>query len=136
MTMPASTKAGGVCVAMPNTCLVPGPQGSPVLTPLPNIAQVAAATGTVSKVLIKNKETVIKGWKIPNSSGDEAGVLGGVVSGVNMGTATTKVASSKVMVAGKRVVFATALVAHNGAPANMPIGAQVGPSQVKVFVGV
>lgn len=132
--LPASTKAGGVYFAMPDVCLTPAPPAPPVPIPYPNTAQVAASNGTISKVLIENKETVAEGSKVPNSSGDEAGTNGGVTSGVNMGPVEPKVFSSKVFAGGKKVVFVTATSAHNGTSANMPAGAQIAPSQAKVFV--
>jgi len=132
--LPASTKAGGVFFAMPDVCLTPAPPAPPVPIPYPNTAQVAASNGAITKVLIENKETVAEGSKVPNSTGDEAGTNGGVTSGVNMGPVEPKVFSSKVFAGGKKVVFVTAMSAHNGSSANMPAGAQIAPSQAKVFV--
>ncbi|MBK8256854.1 MAG: DUF4150 domain-containing protein [Polyangiaceae bacterium] len=132
--LPASTKAGGTCFAMPDVCLTPAPPAPPVPVPYPNTAQMAAANGAVTTVLVENKETVAEGAKIPNSSGDEAGTNGGVTSGTNMGPVEPKQFSSKVYFAGKKAVFATAMTAHNGSNANMPAGAQIAPSQAKVFV--
>jgi hypothetical protein len=132
--MPASTKAGGVCFAMPDVCLTPAPPAPPVPIPYPNLAQLAAVNGAVEKVVIEMKETVAEGAKIPNSSGDEAGTNGGVTSGVNMGPVEPKLFSSKVYAKGKKVYFLTGTSAHNGTNANMPAGAQIAPSQVKVFV--
>lgn len=133
--MPASSKEAGVFFAIPDVCLTPAPPGPPVPVPYPNTAQAAAANGTVSKVLISNKETIAEGSKVPNSSGDEAGTNGGVTSGTNMGPVEPKMFSSKVFAGGKKVVFVTATSAHNGSNANMPAGAQIAPSQGKVFVG-
>ena len=133
MTMPAATKAGGMCFGAPDVCLTPAPPGPPVPVPYPNTAQLAATTGTVAKVLVENKETVAQGARIPNSSGDEAGVNGGVISGVNMGPAEPKVFSSKVYLAGRKAVTLTAVTGQNGGNANLP-GAIVTPSQAKVFV--
>lgn len=132
--LPASTKAGGTCFAMPDVCLTPAPPAPPVPVPYPNTAQVAAANGAVTTVLVENKETIAEGAKIPNSSGDEAGTNGGVTSGTNMGPVEPKQFSSKVYFAGKKAVFATGMTAHNGSNANMPAGAQIAPSQAKVFV--
>lgn len=132
--MPASTKAGGVCFAFPDVCLTPAPPAPPVPIPYPNIGQVSAATGTCNKVLVENMDTVVEGSKIPNSSGDEAGVNGGVTSGVNMGPVEPKVFSSKVYFGGKKAYFLTSVSGHNGTSANMPAGAQIAPSQTKVLV--
>jgi hypothetical protein len=132
--MPASTKAGGTAFAMPDVCLTPAPPAPPVPVPYPNTAQLASANGTVSKVVVENKETVVEGSKMPNSSGDEAGTNGGVTSGVNMGPVEHKVFSSKVFFDGKKATYLTAVTGHNGTNANMPAGAQIAPSQAKVFV--
>lgn len=135
--LPASTKAGGICLAVPDVCLTPAAP-SPVPIPYPNIGQLPAADGAVDKVLMELKETVVESSKIPSSSGDEAGTNGGVTSGVNMKEVTFKRYSTKVFAAGKKVVFVTASTAHNGTSANVPapLGLVVAPSQTKVFVGL
>jgi hypothetical protein len=97
---------------------------------------VASTNGAVDKVLVENKETVVEGSKVPNSSGDEAGTNGGVTSGVNMGAVEPKSFSSKVFFKGKKAVTLTATTAHNGSNANMPAGAHIVPSQAKVLVGL
>lgn len=134
--LPAATKAGGMYFAMPDVCLTPAPPAPPVPVPYPNIAQVASTNGAVDKVLVENKETVVEGSKVPNSSGDEAGTNGGVTSGVNMGAVEPKMFSSKVFFKGKKAVTLTATTAHNGSNANMPAGAHIVPSQAKVLVGM
>ncbi len=134
MPLPATTTAGGMYFAMPDVCLTPAPPAPPVPVPYPNIAQVASTQGACMKVLIENKETVVEGAKVPQSSGDEAGTNGGVSSGVNMGPVEPKTFSSKVFAGGKKVVFLTAVSAHNGSSPNQPMGHQITPSQVKVMV--
>ena len=134
MGMPAASKAGGQCAAFPDVCKVPAPPAPPVPTPFPNMGSIASCNGTVSKVLIQKKETVVDASKMPSSKGDEPGTLGGMVSNVNRSQVSFKRASSKVYAKGKKIVFHTALTAHNGSNANMPAGAHVAPSQTKVFV--
>ena len=130
---PASTKAGGMCMGIPDVCLTPaGP--SPVPIPYPNIAQVSNASGTIDKVKIGNKETVVESSKISSSSGDEAGTTGGVISGVNRDQCTWKSSSSKVYAGNKKVVMLTAMTAHNGSSPNCPVGLQMTPSQTSVIV--
>ncbi|MBK7401287.1 MAG: DUF4150 domain-containing protein [Myxococcales bacterium] len=131
---PASTTAGGMCFAMPDVCLTPAPPAPPVPIPYPNLAQCAQATSTTTKVLIQNKPVIVEMSKIPQSSGDEAGTNGGVMSGMNRGEVAFKLGSSKVMMQGKKVCFITSLTAHNGASPNAPAGAQIAPSQAKVIV--
>ncbi|MFT3775520.1 MAG: DUF4150 domain-containing protein [Minicystis sp.] len=132
---PAASKAGGQYFAMPDVCFVPAPP--PVVqvpVPFPNMAQVASTDGAVDKVLIENKETVVEGSKVPNSSGDEAGTKGGVVSGKNMDQVQPKAFSTKVFAKGKKVVMLTSMSAHNGSSPNIPAGMMVAPSQAKVII--
>lgn len=133
--MPAASKAGGQCVAFPDVCKTPAPPApSPVPIPYPNIGTLSGCDSTCSKVLIQKKETVTEASKMPSSKGDEAGTAGGMVSNVNRGEVGFKRSSSKVYAKGKKIVFHTAMTAHNGSNANMPAGAHVAPSQLKVFV--
>ena len=134
MKMPASTKAGGLAQAVPDVCNTPSPAG-PIPVPYPNLAQLNTADGVVNKVLIDSKEVVVESSTIPHSQGDEAGTQGGVTSGTNMDQVAFKQFSTKVLFDGKKVVFATAMTAHNGSNPNAPCGAQVVPSQAKVLVG-
>ena len=130
--IPVSTKAGGMCFAFPDVCLVPSVP-SPIPTPLPNMAQCADAQGTVDAVLVQNKEVIVETSSIPMSSGDEPGTGGGVVSGTFIGCVKFKTASAKVRAKGKRVALMGAVTAHNGDNANMPAGQQIVPSQGKVM---
>ncbi len=130
---PASTKAGGICLAAPDVCQVPSPSG-PVPTPFPNIAMLANASKVSTKVLIENKEVVLETSEIASSQGDEAGSAGGVVSGTVADKVVFKVGSSKVIVEGKGVAHLLAPTAHNGSNANAPGGAQIAPSQAKVII--
>lgn len=132
--LPASSKAGGVLFGAPDVCLTPAPPAPPVPVPYPNTAQLASAQNVVLNVLIENREAVVIGSMVPNSAGDNAGVNGGVVSGVVMSVAQPKLGSSKVYFGGRKAVYLTSLSAHNGTNANMPMGMQIAPSQVKVFV--
>lgn len=134
--MPASTKAGGDCLAFPDVCKTPSPAG-PVPIPYPNKASVSGATDCAANVKIENKETVTVASKIPTSSGDEAGSAGGgVVSNGIKGEVSFKLGSSKVKAGGKKVVYVTCMTGHNGSNANMPAGAQLSPSQTKVLVAM
>lgn len=132
---PASTKAGGQCMAVPDVCKTPSPAG-PVPIPYPNIAMVNQASGTTKKVKVAGKPAVTKKSKISRSSGDEAGSAGGVVSNVNMNQVTYKKGSSKVKFEGQPVEHLTAMTGHNGSNPNHPAGAQIAPSQTKLIIGV
>jgi hypothetical protein len=131
--MPASTTAGGQCAAnAPDVCKTPSPAG-PVPVPYPNLGTVAQALKFSTKVMFAMKNALTKMSEIPMSSGDEAGVAGGVVSGVNMNKVLWMQGSTKVTVEGKPVVYHTAPTGHNGVSANT-MGSQVAPSQQKVLV--
>jgi hypothetical protein len=88
-----------------------------------------------TKVMFVMKNVLNIGSEIPMSSGDEAGTVGGVVSGVNMNKVLYKKGSSKVLIEGKACEYNTAMTGHNGANSNIP-GMQVAPSQTKVIVAM
>ena len=133
---PASTNGGGQCACFPDVCKTPSPAG-PVPIPYPNIAMLTQAKGGTfsKKVKIVGKKTATQTSEISMSSGDEAGVAGGVVSQKFKGPAQFKIGSSRVKAEGKGVAYHTAMVGQNGVPNhNMPAGVQVAPSQMKVTV--
>ncbi|HXX92275.1 MAG TPA: PAAR-like domain-containing protein [Planctomycetota bacterium] len=133
---PASSIAGGQCMGVPDVCLTPAPPAPPVPIPYPNIAMLPQANpGTASsKVLISSAPAFHEGTTIMMSSGDEAGVLGGVISGVFIGPAAPKLASTQVKAEGQGIVYVTCMFGQNGTNPNVPAGLQVAPSQAKVLV--
>ncbi len=131
--VPAATTGGGVCMVFPDVCKVPG--APPVPTPFPNIGQCSQAKKTTKKVKILNKPCLTKKSHIPRTSGDEAGVLKGMISSTHMDKMVYKKYSNKVKFEGSNVVRALDMTAHNGSNANAPPGAQIAPSQMKVLVG-
>ncbi len=133
---PASTNGGGNCMAVPDVCKVPAPPAPPIPTPFPNTAMLNQATNASMKVKICGKQTITIKSKIPKTMGDEAGVAGGLVSGMNMGPASFTKGSTKVKVEGSPAVSLTSMTAHNGTNANIPAGTVVAPSQVKVLIGL
>lgn len=157
--MPATTKAGGQCLALPDVCLTPAhpsppptgedaaeagqpttgadtPTPQPAPLPYANVAEPNRAKKVSGKVKFVNKEVVTRKSEIPRSTGDEAGADGGIISGQNMQKVTYKRGSSKVMIEGQPCEYLTAATSHNGTNANAPSGAQVSPSQAKVFVSM
>ena len=130
---PGSTKGGGICFAFPDVCKTPvGPSVVPI--PYPNIGTVNQAKKTADKVKFVGKQVVTKKSEMPRSSGDEPGVVKGVVSSKNMGKVTYKKCSSKVKIQGQPCAHLLSTTGHNGANANHPAGAQIAPSQTKVIV--
>jgi hypothetical protein len=127
----------GTCFAVPDVCKVPAPPAPPIPTPFPNTAQcMQANSGISTKVKVANKEAILDNGKIPMSVGVEPGTLGGMVSNKFKGEVIYKKVSSKVKIQGKGVAHIGSMTGHNGSNANMPAGAQVAPSQVKVLVGM
>ncbi|MCG3182770.1 MAG: hypothetical protein ICCCNLDF_00836 [Planctomycetes bacterium] len=132
---PASTKMAGNCLGVPDVCKVPAPPAPPVPTPFPNMGMVMqAGSGVSTKIKIENQPAILLNTKIPMSSGDEAGTLGGMISNKFKGEVIFKKGSMKVKFEGKGVCHITSITSHNGTNANMPAGAQIAPSQVMVLV--
>ena len=132
---PGSTTGGGTCMGMPDVCKIPAPPPvGQIPVPYPNNGMLNQATNVSTKVKFVNKEVVTLKSKIPKSMGDEAGTLGGLVSGMNMGEVQFKKGSSTVKVEGQPCIHLTSMTSHNGSNANMPAGNQIAPSQTKVIV--
>ena len=134
---PATTRAGGMCFAFPDVCNVPDPvTGSPVPTPFPNTAQCASALPFTCSFIVKimNQAVLHQASVIPSSDGDQAGVMGGVTSGMIAGPVQYRTGSTRVMVEGMPMVTVLHPTGHNGVSANAPAGTQVVPSQFTVLV--
>jgi Toxin PAAR-like domain len=76
--------SGGMSTAFPDVCKTPAAP-SPIPIPYPNIGQSSDTSGGPTTVTADGEMPMVKGAKFMKSSGDEAGSLGGVMSGVNMG---------------------------------------------------
>jgi len=81
---PASTKGSGKGLGFPDVCNTPA-TSPPIPVPYPTLSQTNTFPMTVKKVTA-GKASVQKGG-LKNSLGDEAGVQGGVASGMIMGSA-------------------------------------------------
>ncbi len=78
--------------------------GGPVPIPYPNQGDLGQATSTSTKVKIKGNPVILQDSQIPSTTGDEAGSVGGVMSGMIQGKVTFATYSTKVKVEGKSVV--------------------------------
>jgi len=77
--------SGGMSTAFPDVCKTPAPPSpSPIPIPYPNIGQASDTSQGPSSVKTDGQMPMVKGAKYSKSSGDEAGVAGGVMSSVNM----------------------------------------------------
>jgi hypothetical protein len=72
--------SGGMSTAFPDVCNTPTP-GGPIPIPYPNIGQASDTSGGPSSVTCDGSMPMVKGAKYSMSSGDEAGSVGGVMSG-------------------------------------------------------
>jgi hypothetical protein len=131
---PACTVAGGQAMGTPDVCLTPAPPAPPVPVPYPNIAMMNLATGFVPTVLVGGMPALNMQSMISISSGDEAGVNGGVASGTFIGPAKFLKGSAKVQIGGQPSVRMTDSTGQNGSTPNA-VGTVMAPSQTKVLVG-
>jgi len=105
--------SNGVTIAFPDVCLTPAPPAPPIPIPYPNIAMSADTAKGSKKVTCDGNPICLKDSNFSKSSGDEAGVNKGVVSGKNMGKAEFVNYSFDVKVEGKNVPRAFDLMLHN-----------------------
>lgn len=133
MIFPVATTEGGMTFAFPDTCKTPSPPTGVITIPYPNIAQMSDGSGC-SSVKINNKEVLCKDDEIRMSSGDDAGVAGGVVSSQNKGSCKIKMGCSTVKAGGDEIARLTSMVGQNGSNANASAGVHVSPSQTSVRV--
>lgn len=107
--------SGGMSTAtIPDVCLTPAPPGPPVPVPYPNIALNTDLTGGTTTVFADGGNMIaIQGSQFARSSGDEAGVAGGVTSGVNMSHTDWMTWSMDVMMDGANVCRLTDKQFHN-----------------------
>ncbi|WP_321910606.1 DUF4150 domain-containing protein [Paraburkholderia sp. J11-2] len=127
----AVTVEAGQCMSTPDVCKTPAPPGPPVPVPYPNIAMPQMGYQLTQKVLIVGKPALTKASQIPNSSGDEPGVAGGVVSGKVMAEMKFTAGSMTVKFEGNAAVRLNDPTQHNGGNA---VGAVLVPSQNVVMV--
>ena len=102
--------SGGVLVTTPDVCKIPVP---PVFVPFPNIALSLHTVAGTKTVFCDGNSTCIRSSMFLRSSGDEPGVLGGVLSKVNMAMAEFVGFSFDVMMEGQNVPRALDLMVSN-----------------------
>lgn len=131
----AVTKQAGQCVAsVPNMCIIPVPSpGGPVPTPMPfpNLAMPIMGNPATLKVMIAGSPELTKSSKISISSGDEAGTLGGVVSGTISGVAELITSSATIKLEGNVALKLSDMTKQNG---GNTMGVVVAPSQAVVMI--
>jgi len=131
----ANCSLGGMDFGMPDVCLTPAPPlPSPVPIPYPNTAMLPMALPptTSLKHLISMMPAHNLGTTIPTSMGDNAGVAGGVASGMMMGPARNTMGSVKVFTGGMPATKMLSMALQNST--NVPTGMTLVPSQFKVMI--
>ena len=115
--------------------LIPSPSPVPVILPIPypNLAMRPVAIPTVSNVFTMMMPNHNLATIHPISTGDEPGLLGGLVSSVVMGPCRNYTSSTKVIQGASPVTRMLDVTAHNGMVPNA-VGTSLSPSQIIVMV--
>lgn len=129
----ANCSMSGMDFGFPDTCLTPSPAG-PVPIPYPNFAQkiMALPPTTNMKHFIMMMPAHNLGTTVPMSMGDNAGVAGGVASGMMMGPSRNTMGSAKVFTGGMPSTKWLSTSLQNST--NVPAGTTLVPCQFKVMV--
>ena len=110
-----------------------GPSVVPM--PYPNVSYSSSATSVVDHVLFECLPAVTQASKDAVSSGDEAGALGGVVSGKVCGQTTYIKGCSTIFVGGTPQQRLTSVTGHNAMAETMNApGGSYTPAQTTVLV--
>jgi uncharacterized Zn-binding protein involved in type VI secretion len=126
--------SSGIATAFPDVCKTPAAP-APIPIPYPHIAMSADTAQGSKDVKIDGNPIMLQGSVFSKSSGDEAGTVGGVVSGVNKGKAEFIAFSFDVTVEGKPVPrLGDMMVQNKGGAPNTPPMPEVQPPVVVVVV--
>ena len=130
----ANCQLGGLCFAFPDVCNTPTPVG-PVPVPYPNLAPGMTANPATAcrKIYLSCMPAHNLATQIPLSAGDNAGVAGGVASGMMMGPSKHMMGSFVVIYEGCPATKMTSLTGQNGMSMNTP-GMTLVPAQFKVMI--
>ncbi len=95
--------SNGISIVFPDVCKTPAPPAGPIPIPYPNIGKSSDTTSGPKKVKTDGKMPMTKGAKYSMSTGDEAGSVGGVISGKVKGECEFMLYSFDVKFEGKNV---------------------------------
>jgi len=129
----ANCSLSGMHFGFPDVCLTPSPAG-PVPTPYPNLVTLPMALPPTTSLnhLISMMPAHNLGTTVPMSNGDNAGVAGGIASGMIMGPGRNTMGSMKVFTGGMPATKMLSPTLQNGT--NCPCGMTLAPSQCKVMI--
>ena len=129
----ANCSMSGMDFAFPDLCLTPSPVG-PIPIPYPNMAQrpMALPPSCSLKHFISMMPAHNLTTNIPLSMGDNAGVAGGVMSGMMMGPSRNIMGSVKVFTGNMPATKMLSPAIQN--LTNCPTGMTLVPGQFKVMI--
>lgn len=104
--------SGGQSIVFPDVCLTPTPVG-PIPIPYPNIGKSSDTSEGPSTVKVDGEMPMVKGAKYSTSTGDEPGVVGGIISNRFKGTCEFMMYSFDVKFEGNNVCRLADPLYHN-----------------------
>jgi hypothetical protein len=127
--------SSGVALASaPDVCKTPTPTG-PVPMPYPNVAKSSDLTDGTKTVTVEGNSIAVKDCAFSTSTGDEAGSLGGIASGVTKGKAKFLNYSFDVAMEGKNACRLTDPMSMNGNGPNTVTAAETQPGTIPGTIG-
>lgn len=106
--------SGGQSIVFPDVCLTPTPVVPvPVPIPYPNIGKSSDTSEGPSTVKVDGEMPMVKGAKYSTSTGDEPGVVGGIISNRFIGTCEFTMYSFDVKFEGNNVCRLADPLYHN-----------------------
>lgn len=125
----------GLVSFLPDPCLTPAPPAPPVPIPYPNIAMSQDTDKGSKTVKVDGNPIMLQDSEFSKSTGDEAGSVGGVASGVTKGKAKFVNYSFDVMVDGKNVPrMGDMMLGNQSAAPNTPPMPEVQPPSIVIAV--
>ncbi|MDC9596164.1 DUF4150 domain-containing protein [Xenorhabdus anantnagensis] len=125
----ANSQGGGMDLATPDICLTPMFTTVPV--PYPNIAQGTTGVSNALNILFMGCPAHNLATTIPMTTGDNAGVSGGIASGTVMGPSHHVMGANSVLLKGTP---ATRLSSSTMQNSTNSMGCRIVPSQTKVLI--
>ncbi len=108
-----NTDTNGITIAFPDVCQTPAPPAPPIPIPYPNIAKSSDTAQGTQTVTAEGNPICVQDSNFSTSTGDEAGSVGGVASGMIQGKAEFVNFSFDVQFEGKNVPRSFDLMLHN-----------------------
>lgn len=124
--------SSGMLTAFPDVCKTPTPAG-PIPIPYPNIAQSSDTSKGSKKVKADGNPVMLKDSNFSQSTGDEVGSAGGVVSSCTKGKAEFTLYSFDVKFEGKNVPrLGDLMLSNKGSSPNTPPLPEIQPPAIVV----